>query len=118
MSPGGWFAVSLLLWIIGLPLYLSKRGELQRLNAPVTSDERKCPQCAESIKADAVRCRFCGVAVEPVAAVHEKVSNHKTGRPVATAILVIIVLFLGLGFLSQLTDSGSISDRSGALSLP
>ena len=32
LSPGGWFIVTLLLWIVAFPLYLANRGELKRLN--------------------------------------------------------------------------------------
>jgi choline-glycine betaine transporter len=32
IGPWGWFFVCLLLWIIGFPLYLLKRGELKRIN--------------------------------------------------------------------------------------
>jgi len=33
MSPGGWFIVCLLFWIIGFPMYLIKRPELKRINS-------------------------------------------------------------------------------------
>lgn len=29
-------------------------------------DLRKCPQCAEMIKSEAIKCRFCGSEIEPV----------------------------------------------------
>ncbi len=32
MGPWGWFIVCLLLWIIGFPVYLAKRGEYKRIN--------------------------------------------------------------------------------------
>jgi len=32
MGPGGWFIVCLLLWIVGFPYYLVKRGEYRRIN--------------------------------------------------------------------------------------
>jgi hypothetical protein len=34
--------------------------------APVPPTERTCPYCAETIKAAAVVCRFCGREVEPI----------------------------------------------------
>lgn len=33
MGPWGWFFVCLLLWIIGFPMYLAKRGEYKRISA-------------------------------------------------------------------------------------
>ena len=32
MGPAGWFFVCLLLWIVGFPFYLAKRGELKPIN--------------------------------------------------------------------------------------
>lgn len=33
IGPWGWFFGCLLLWIVGFPLYLSKRDELKRINS-------------------------------------------------------------------------------------
>src|SRR4051794_27650182 len=33
LGPGGWFWVCLLLWIVGFPMYLAKRGEMKRVSA-------------------------------------------------------------------------------------
>ena len=33
MGPWSWFFACLLLWIIGFPFYLAKRGEFKRINA-------------------------------------------------------------------------------------
>ena len=41
-------------------------GNIYRRPAPAPSDERTCPWCAETIKAAAVICRFCGREVELV----------------------------------------------------
>jgi hypothetical protein len=38
---------------------------------PEEAERRDCPFCKESIKADAVKCRYCGSKVEPDAAGHE-----------------------------------------------
>lgn len=62
------FVLGLLLGPIGLII-----AAIMRLEKPQTStesvdhaDERKCPDCAEWVKAEARRCRFCGAALSPV----------------------------------------------------
>lgn len=37
MGPWSWFFACLLLWIIGFPFYLAKRGEFKRINAEKNS---------------------------------------------------------------------------------
>jgi hypothetical protein len=49
MGPGGWFWVCLLLWIIGFPAYLAKRGAYKRARA-----ERSEPRTTTSASADAL----------------------------------------------------------------
>ena len=36
MGAWGWFFVCLLLWIIGFPFYLAKRGEFKRINSKLS----------------------------------------------------------------------------------
>jgi len=38
LGPWGWFFACLLLWIIGFPFYLAKRGELKRINSRTAAD--------------------------------------------------------------------------------
>jgi len=38
MGPWGWFFVCLLLWIVGFPVYLAKRGEFKRINSSQLSE--------------------------------------------------------------------------------
>ncbi len=65
MGVAGWFLSSLLLWVVAFPAYLAKRGEYKRLLSPeiasLENGYRKCPDCAELIRGDARKCRFCGL---------------------------------------------------------
>jgi len=58
----GGFALGALLGPIGLVIALLLEGDAGAAERQglAQGDLRKCPQCAELIRRDAVRCRFCG----------------------------------------------------------
>lgn len=81
------------------------------------SDTRKCPFCAETIKADAVLCRFCGSRLEPLPdsapAQESSAETHSAaprsgGRRALTVILIIIsaVIFVisTIGMIVTISD--------------
>lgn len=65
----GGFALGFLLGPLGLVIALVMPTDHKTLEhrSLQTGDTRKCPACAEVIKVEARKCRFCGTDVAPMA---------------------------------------------------
>ena len=86
-------------------------------------DTRKCPHCAEWIKAEAVVCRYCGRDVTPTVAVDaepqaasgsEAGEEASTGRRKPWLIFVIVGVVLVLVVVVVVAVIGSSSGGSGS----
>jgi len=71
------------------------------------ADEKKCPQCAETVKAEAKVCRFCGHSFEVDASSNpggSLASKKAKGRGKGCLIALTIVIVLGI--IGSLVGSG------------
>ncbi len=71
------------------------------------ADEKKCPQCAETIKAEAKVCRFCGHSFE------SNYSSNSSGSPLPTkgkglgkGCLIVLAILVTLGVIGSLVKPG------------
>ena len=57
----GWFVYGLLIWPIALVhILVTSRDQRTEDRRALSSGGKKCPECAEIVKQDALVCRFCG----------------------------------------------------------
>jgi hypothetical protein len=90
------------------------------------ADEKACPVCGETIKAVAIKCRFCNTDLSAFAATQESQTEKDlfSGHPAMIysigqflPFLVVIALAIGIGFAveSSAVPSGAVQSRDAAI---
>lgn len=104
----GWFVYGLLIWPVALinVLVIPPLNERVETRAIEAGDSKRCPHCAEIIRAQANVCRYCGrdVPVENPDALRAPARLPARERPrygLAAGIVVLFVLGVGIYIVAR-----------------
>lgn len=102
-SGGGWFLLGLLigpfsLVVLALPSIEEKRRDAARHGE--INEFRKCPACAEIVRAEAKVCRFCQRELPPMAPAKRHLSDTPETQARDRTIFLIIVVIIALAWLA------------------
>jgi len=143
-SKGGnfflWWLYGAAIWIVAFPHALMMRADSQALeNKALAEGQRKCPDCAELIRQEAVVCRHCGLKLpqevvlapqsdlQPVANSSESAADGEAGhapplpqpidgveRVALAFVSVILLIVVGAGVIGAITAINVPNDRPSA----
>jgi hypothetical protein len=99
-------------------------GEIESVNDLAEEQTKKCPMCAEIIKAEALKCRFCGSGLEPtgmkkasakfesfIASVFSKENASKTVGVLLAFVIILVYTFFQL----EKSKEYSALERNGVI---